>query len=179
MSQPAASETLRRVGVPLDGSATGEVFRLHPQVRRDILTGAGFGALLCMGIALASLQALQGFRNPASLLLVLAAEVAGLTVASGCALWALGLAVRVDAEGIRRYNVLFPARPGRRWAWEELEGVGLRPWALARRPGYPPERVHLRRHGGTEEPLPPLDRHRALLDLARRNITRRGVTPSL
>jgi hypothetical protein len=172
MSQPAASETLPGVGVPLDGASTGEVFRLHPQVRRDILAGSGAAAIVCMGVALVSLQALSGLHNPTALLLVLAAEVAGLAAASGCALWALGLAVRVDAEGIRRYNVLFPGRPGRSWAWKELEGVGLRQWFLAWRPGYPLERVHLGLRGGREEILPPLDRHRVFLDLARRNIER-------
>jgi hypothetical protein len=53
--------------------------------------------------------------------------------------------------------------------------VALRPWALARRPGYPPERAILLLRRGAEAYLPPLDRHRVLLDLARRNIARRSL----
>jgi hypothetical protein len=169
MSHPA-SQTFQPVGLPASGPTTGEVFRLHPVVRGDVLAGSGFAGVLCMGLALISLQSMPEPRTPLSLLLVLAVEVIGLGIASGWALWALGLTVRADDEGIRCFNMLFPRRPGRCWAWQELAGTAERPWLLSRRAGYPSWRLHLVGRDGVEAILPPLDRQQVLLELARRSI---------
>ncbi len=174
MSQPAASPVLRRGSVSAEEWSAGVLFRLQHVVRRDIVTAAGVGSLLCLGAVLYSLQAHPGLHTPFSLILVLVAEVAGLATATVWVIWALGLAVRVDAEGIHRFNLLFPEWV-RHIRWDDLGGAVPRPWFLSVRPGYPADRIALVPHRGPEQILPPLDDQRTLLELARRHIDNRPL----
>jgi len=170
MSQPAASNLLRRASISADNTTPGVVFRLQAVVRRDILTAAGFGSIGCLVTALYTLQVYPDLHTPMSLVLLLAAEVAGLALATTWVVWALGLAIRVDAKGIHRFNLLFPEWRVRQIAWDDLGGAAPRPWLLSFRAGYPPERIVLIPLDGPEEILPPLEDQRRLLEMARRHI---------
>ena len=174
MSQPATSGTLRRPTAS-DLPARGIVFRLHPQVRRDVVAAGGMGALVCLVTALMTLQAFPRLHTPASLIGILILEAAGIGAASAWVGWALGMAIRLDAEGLHRFNLLFPERPARTLRWGDLLGAELRPWRLSIRSGYPTRRIVLLLRAGPDRPLPPVDDNRALLDLIRRYV---GPTPT-
>jgi hypothetical protein len=150
------------------------LFRLHPALRRDVVTAACLGGVACLSTALLSLHFRPQSHSAATLALLLLLEIAVLVAASGVTLWSLGLAVQADPVGVRRFNWLVPARDGGSVRWEDLAAVELGGWALGWMGRYPEERICFVLRDGRRWVLPPLEAQEILVEICRRRLGTRG-----
>jgi len=174
MSPPAASGVLRQARLRTSAPEHTGLFRLHPALRRDVVAAACLGGIACLSTALLSLHFRPQSHSAATLALLLLLEIAVLLAASWVTLWSLGLAVQADPVGVRRFNLLVPARDGGSVRWEDLARVELAGWALGWLGRYTRERIRFVYRDGRRWVLPPLEAQEILVEICRRRLEMRG-----